>query len=154
MPQFNTSRHVNHSAENMYNLVADIEKYPQFVPLCDDLKIKSTETADTCDIIHADMTVAYKLLRETFTSKVMLDQTEMKIITEAVEGPFRKMQNIWCFKSTGENSCEVEFSISYEFKTFALQLLVGGLFEKVFKKFSNAFETRADAVYGVKSGSK
>ncbi len=149
MPQFTTTRRVKHSAKKMYDLVADIENYPEFVPLCDGLIIKSREKQDGEEIILADMTVAYKLVRETFTSKVLMRPDSQEIITEAVQGPFRKMKNKWQFKAIDGGNCEVEFSISYEFRNFALQILMGGLFEKVFRKFSNAFEERADQVYGI-----
>lgn len=148
MPSFKTTRRVKHSAQNMYDLVADIESYPQFVPLCDALVIRSRENSDNGQVLMADMTVAYKILRETFRSKVQMNAEAAEITTEAVQGPFRNMKNTWKFISVDENSCDVEFSISYEFRTFALQMLVGGLFDKVFRKFSGAFETRADEIYG------
>ena len=151
MPQFKTTRRVKHSAQDMYDLVADIEKYPEFVPLCDALKIKSREKKGDDELILADMTVAYKLLRETFTSSVSMSPEKMEIITEAVQGPFRQMRNRWKFKDLGDKGCEIEFSISYEFRTFALQLLVGGLFDRVFRKFANAFEVRADEIYGLQA---
>ncbi len=149
MPSFKTTHRVKHSAKNMYDLVADVESYPQFVPLCDALVIKSRENDDTGEVLLADMTVAYKIMRETFRSKVLMNPEAAQITTEAVQGPFRNMKNTWKFIPVDENSCDVEFSISYEFRTFALQLLVGGLFEKVFRKFSSAFEARADEIYGV-----
>ncbi len=149
MPQFTTTHRVLHSAQNMYDLVADIERYPEFVPLCDGLTIKSQEQQGDKNIILADMTVAYKLMRETFTSKVHMNPDKQEIITEAVQGPFRNMRNSWKFKDVDSGGCDVEFTISYEFRNFALQLLMGGLFEKVFRKFSSAFEARADKVYGV-----
>ena len=148
MPQFSTSRRIKHSADKMYALVADVEQYPEFVPLCERLIVKSREESENIELVYADMTVAYKILRETFTSKVQMKPTSMEIITEAVEGPFRQMQNIWRFKEVSENCCDIEFSITYEFRTFALQMLVGGLFDKVFRKFANAFEARADEIYG------
>lgn len=149
MPQFTTTHRVKHSAQNMYDLVADIERYPEFVPLCEGLVIKSKEDQGDKHIILADMTVAYKLVRETFTSKVHMNAEKQEIITESVQGPFRNMKNSWRFKEAGEGSCDVEFTISYEFRNFALQILMGGLFEKVFRKFSGAFEARADKIYGV-----
>ncbi len=148
MPQFKTTRRVFHSAENMYQLVADIEKYPEFVPLCDNLVIKSREQSGSMDIVLADMTVAYKLLRETFGSRVSMNIEGCEIVSEGVDGPFRHLKNVWRFHEIDKTCCDVEFSISYEFKTFALQLLVGGLFEKVFKKYSDAFEERANQIYG------
>ena len=151
MPKFSTSRRVNHSSDKMYELVADIERYPEFVPLCDSLTIQSKEQVGQNEIVLADMTVAYKLLKETFTSHVSMNFENKEIITRAVEGPFKMLENRWSFKPVNEGQCDVDFSISYEFKTLALQFLVGGLFEKVFSKFARAFEERANAIYGVDS---
>lgn len=132
----------------MYDLVADIEAYPQFVPLCQRLSVKSVQQEGEQKIIVADMTVAYKVLRETFTSRVLLNPIDLTIRTEAIAGPFREMQNIWAFTENGEKSCDVKFSLDYEFRSRAIQLLVGGLFDRAFRKYATAFESRADDVYG------
>lgn len=150
MPSFNTSRSLRHSAQNMYDLVANVEAYPEFVPLCKTLHVRSRDTDGDKTVLLADMTVAYKMLRETFTSKVILDPKDFKIDTEAVAGPFRHMQNIWQFSPTGEETCSVIFSLTYDFRSRAIQLLVGGLFDRAFRKYATAFEERADTIYGHK----
>lgn len=151
MPSFRTSKKLQHSAENMYKLVADVESYPQFVPLCETLVIRSIEEGDDQTVMVADMTVAYKLLRETFTSRVLLEPQTLSITTKAIDGPLSLMQNNWRFTSVSENSCSVDFSLDYEFRSRALQFLVGGLFDRVFSKYSVAFERRADEIYGTHS---
>jgi coenzyme Q-binding protein COQ10 len=149
MPQFSTTRRVKHSATEMFDLVADVERYPQFVPLCRSLEVrKRTKDGEGRDVIVADMTVAYKLIRETFTSRVTLDRTKAEILVEYIEGPFQRMNNRWSFHAAGEHACEVEFSISYEFRSRTLGLLMGSVFEAAFRRFSAAFERRADKVYG------
>jgi coenzyme Q-binding protein COQ10 len=149
MPQFTTRRSVRHSADDMFDLVADVEKYPQFVPLCQSLRVRKRTPAEVgIEILIADMTVAYKLIRETFTSKVMLDRPRLQIVVQYLDGPFKRMENRWNFVSTGEKRCDVEFSIDYEFKSRMLGLVMGAMFETAFRKFSSAFEQRADQVYG------
>jgi coenzyme Q-binding protein COQ10 len=148
MPQFSTKRVVRHSAAHMFDLVADVESYPEFVPLCRTLKVRQRiSEPEGVEILVADMTVAYKLLNETFTSRVTLDRPNLQILVEYLHGPFRNMENRWEFHARGENSCEVEFFISYEFKSRTLGLLMGTVFDAAFRRFSAAFERRADLVY-------
>lgn len=149
MPQFSTKRRVRHSATEMFDLVADGASYPKFVPLCEALRIKSrTEKGEGVTVLVADMTVAYKMIRQTFTSRVTLDRPNLKILVEYVDGPFRHMQNRWAFHPEGEHASDVEFFIDYEFKSRTLGLLMGTLFDTVFRRMTAAFEQRADAVYG------
>jgi len=134
----------------MFNLVADVEHYPQFVPLCRSLAVrKRTKDGAGRDVIVADMTVAYKLVRETFTSRVTLDPQKLEILVEYLEGPFQKMNNRWTFRPEGERACEVEFFISYEFRSRTLGMLMGTVFDAAFRRFAAAFERRADEVYGI-----
>jgi coenzyme Q-binding protein COQ10 len=153
MPQFSTKRRVRHSAADMFDLVADVDRYPQFVPLCRTMRVRSrTNDAQGREVIVADMTVAYKFVRESFTSRVTLDRGKREILVEYLEGPFQKMNNRWSFRATGDKSCEVEFFIAYEFRSRTLGLLMGSMFETAFRKFAVAFERRADEVYGVSPG--
>jgi coenzyme Q-binding protein COQ10 len=149
MPQFSTKRRVRHAATNMFDLVADVEKYPDFVPLCSALAVKSRTQKDNGSVVMvADMTVAYKIIRETFTSRVTLDRANLKILVEYLNGPFKRMQNRWSFIATGDDSCDVEFFIDYEFKSRTLAMVMGAMFDAAFRRFATAFEERADVVYG------
>jgi coenzyme Q-binding protein COQ10 len=149
MPEFSTKRRVNHAASEMFDLVADVEKYPQFVPLCVDMKVRSrTAKGEGITVIIAAMTVAYKLVRQTFTSRATLDKTNLKILVAYLDGPFSRMQNRWAFHQAGESACDVEFFIEYEFKSRTLALLMGAMFDSVFRRMATAFEKRADEVYG------
>jgi coenzyme Q-binding protein COQ10 len=151
MPQFSTKRRVRHSAADMFDLVADMEKYPRFVPLCEAVRIKSRAAkGDGIAVVISDMTVAYKFIRQTYASRVTLDRPGLKIVVEYLDGPFSHMQNRWTFHPTGENTCDVEFYIDYEFKNRTLAMLMGAMFDAAFRKFSAAFEARADEVYGRK----
>jgi coenzyme Q-binding protein COQ10 len=152
MPQFSTKRHVRHSADDMFDLVADVEHYPEFVPLCRDLKVRQrTAAGEGVEIVVADMTVSFKLVRETFRSRVTLDKPKFQILVEYLQGPFSRMQNRWDFKPAGDNACDVEFYIDYEFKSRTLGVLMGSMFDMAFRRFSAAFEARADQVYGRKT---
>jgi len=148
MPQFSTVHRVRHSAAHMYDLVADVERYPEFVPLCRSLKIrKRIPEPEGVEILVADMTVAYKFVHETFTSRVTLDRPNLQILVEYLQGPFSRLENRWAFHPTGEQACDVEFFISYEFKSRTLGLLMGTMFDAAFRRFATAFERRADVVY-------
>jgi coenzyme Q-binding protein COQ10 len=132
--------------------VADVERYPEFVPLCQSLVVrKRTPESGGREVIVADMTIAYKLIRETFTSRVTLDQAKLTILVEYLEGPFRRMNNRWRFRPAGDSACEVEFFLTYEFRSRALGLLMGSVFDAAFRRFAAAFERRADQVYGTRA---
>ena len=91
-------------------------------------------------------------LRETFTSRLTLDRPNLQILVEYLEGPFRNLENRWTFHPTGERTCNVEFFISYEFRSRTLGLLMGTMFDVAFRRFAAAFERRADVVYSKVSG--
>jgi coenzyme Q-binding protein COQ10 len=154
MPSFHTSRRVNHSAAHMFALVADVADYPKFVPLCQNLKVLERERTGDCEIIVARMTVAYKLFSESFTSRVRLKENSKEILVDYLDGPFRRMENRWTFSSLGEEACQVGFFLDYEFRSKTLQLLMGAVFDRAFRKFADAFEARADEVYGRKTGAR
>ena len=149
MPQVANKRRVRHSAEKMFDLVADVERYPEFVPLCRSLKIKQrTQAQDGNEIVVADMTVSFQLVSETFTSRVTLDRTNLKILVEYLKGPFSKLENKWTFEPRGDDASDVGFFIAYEFRNRMLAVLMGAMFDVAFQQFAAAFEKRADAIYG------
>ena len=132
----------------MFNLVADVERYPEFVPLCRDLKVRRRDAKEEgVEVLIADMTVAYKLVRQSFRSRVTLDRPKLQILVEYLEGPFSHLENRWTFRATGDNACEVEFFIDYEFRSRMLGILMGAMFDTAFRRFAAAFERRADQVY-------
>jgi coenzyme Q-binding protein COQ10 len=149
MPHFTTKRRVRHAAADMFDLVADVERYPEFVPLCRSLRVlRRLPEPEGIEVVIAEMTVAYKLVRETFTSRVTLDRPNLEILVEYLQGPFSRMENRWFFHPLGEFLCEVEFSIDYEFRSRVLGLMMGAMFDTAFRRFAAAFEARADEVYG------
>jgi coenzyme Q-binding protein COQ10 len=148
MPRFSSKRRVHHSAPQMFDLVADVERYPEFVPLCQSLKIRErTPQPDGTEIVIADMTVSFRLVRESFTSRVTLDRPNLKILVEYLKGPFSNLENRWAFEPKSDTDCDVGFFLSYEFKSRMLALLMGTMFDAAFQRFAAAFEKRADVVY-------
>lgn len=151
MPSFRNSRRVRHSASDMFKLVADVERYPEFVPLCERLHVRRhVASGEGVDILVADMTVAYKMFRESFTSQVTLDRPRLTIVVEYLDGPFSHLENRWTFRPRNgdEAGSDVEFYISYEFRSRTLGLLMGAMFDAAFRRFADAFEKRADEIYG------
>lgn len=195
MPSFRTQKHIGHSAERMFALVADIERYPEFLPMCEALIIKSRkEREGGSSVLVADMSVGYKMMRENFTTQVDLQPLSNRIDVQYLDGPFKYLKNSWQFFSVtekeiiseknnlsssdyAENSarqgalsqtvnmkeetipavisdlnkqeaCLVDFYIDYAFKNPILSAVMGAMFETAFRKFTRAFETRADEVYG------
>ena len=143
------TRILPYQPRQLFELVGDVERYPEFVPLCQALKIRQrTRQADGTEIVIADMTVSFKLIRESFTSRVTLDRPNLKILVEYLKGPFSNLENRWTFEARSEHECDVGFFLSYEFKSRMLALLMGTMFDTMFQRFAAAFEKRADVVYG------
>jgi coenzyme Q-binding protein COQ10 len=148
MPHFVTTRSVRHSAAQMFDLVADVERYPEFVPMCESLKVRRrTVGVNGSEVLVADMAIGYKMIRESFTSRVALDRAGLKILVEYVDGPFSHLENRWSFKDTEQGS-DVTFDIDYAFRSRMFQMLAGAVFDTVVRKMVQAFETRAEAIYG------
>ena len=148
MPMFNSTRRVTHSPEQMFALVADVEKYPQFLPLCEGLTVRRrTPREGGGEVLLADMTVGYKAIRETFTTQVLLNRAEHVIEVKYIDGPFRYLDNRWHFAETPSGGCTVDFFIDYEFKSRILGALMGSMFDRAFRMFTEAFETRANRIY-------
>ena len=153
MPSFQTTQIVAYSAQQMFDLVADIEAYPQFLPLCEALQIRERRTdSDGHPQLIANMTCGYKAIRETFTSQVTLVGAKHEILVEYIDGPFSHLHNQWRFEQSPETyepgGSAVHFHIDYAFKSPMLGLLVGAMFDRAFRHFLVAFEQRANEVYG------
>ncbi|MGQ0457629.1 MAG: type II toxin-antitoxin system RatA family toxin [Hyphomicrobium sp.] len=151
MPTFSTQRRVPFSAAQMYALVADVERYPQFLPLCTGLVVTSRAPTSEGEKLTARMSVGYKTIAESFTTEVNLKPAESRIDVSYLDGPFRHLDNRWRFiddaNAAGGGSI-VDFFITYEFRSPMLGILVGAMFDQAFRKFAEAFETRAREVYG------
>jgi coenzyme Q-binding protein COQ10 len=147
MPKFEATRRVAHTPDEMFALVADVEKYPEFLPLCESLAVRSRKERDGKTVLVADMSIGYKAIRETFTTQVLLKPEERTIDVKYIDGPFKYLSNIWSFEPASDG-CFVRFFIDYEFKSRILAALMGTMFDRAFRMFAEAFEKRADMVYG------
>lgn len=143
MPTYQTTRRVPFSAAHMFDVVADIERYPEFLPMCEALNIKEQSTKDNETLLIADMTVAYKAVRETFESNVTLAKNRHRITSKSFNGPFKHLLSHWDFEPLSDNQCDIHYSIDYEFKNWMLQKLIGTLFEKAVSTYAESFEQRA-----------
>ena len=132
-----------YTKEQLFDLVADIERYPEFLPWCLAARIRKREG----DTITADLLIGFKMVRERFTSKVVLKRPDIIDVSYA-EGPFKYLDNVWRFEPVNDNQSIVHFCIDYEFKSRLLGALMGSMFDRAFRMFSEAFEKRADVIYG------
>ncbi len=132
----------------MFLLVADVERYPKFLPLCTSLVVtQRTKTPEGEELI-ATMGVGHKALTDSFTTRVLLDETAQEINASYIDGPFEHLENRWRFSATSQTECDVDFYISYAFKSALMGIALGPMFETAFRRFTTAFEERADEVYG------
>jgi coenzyme Q-binding protein COQ10 len=149
MPKVAVTRRVAHAATEMFELVADVERYPEFVPLCESLTLRSRKHAEGREALTCDMSVGYKSFRETFSTRVTLARPALTIDFVYLTGPFRRMSGRWRFEGQGPHDCLVHFAVDYEFRSRILALLMGTVFDHAFRRFAEAFEARADQIYGV-----
>lgn len=146
MPSFSTQRHVRFTADQMYALVADVEKYPEFLPLCTGLIVLSRRSHGEGQEVTARMSVGYKSIAETFTTRVVTDPVARHIEVSYLDGPFKRLANRWSF-TDDPAGCIVDFFIDYEFKSKLLGVMMGGMFDQAFRRFTQAFEDRAGKIY-------
>ena len=146
MPAHSESRIVPYSSEQLFDLVMDIEKYPEFLPWCIGARINSRSKAD----LEADVVIGYKMFREKFSSRVHFSRAK-EIEVEYLKGPMRHLHNKWVFKDLKENQCQVDFYVDFSLKTKMFESLVDQFFHKALVKMINAFELRAVQVYGAET---
>ena len=139
------SRILPYTADLMYAVVADVEKYPEFLPWCVALRILSKERVKDRDVLRAEMLVGFGALRERYTSRVVLDATARTVDVTQTDGPFRQLDSHWRFTPEGEG-CRVDFTIAFQFKNRLLDTVAGKTFEHVLVKMTDAFEARARAL--------
>ena len=142
MPTHAEQKILPHSPEQMFDLVADVALYPEFLPWCVATRIKSNDGA----MMVADMVIGFKVFREQYTSRVKLDRPH-RIDVEYQNGPFRYLENHWIFKPHGDGHCVVDFHVDFEFKSRILEKAIGRVFTEAVHRMVSAFETRADDLY-------
>jgi len=145
MPSHSESRIVPYTADLMYSIVADVERYPEFVPWCVDLKVLKRETVGPREILLCETVVGFKGLRERYTSRATLIARDRRIDVEAVDGMFRKLETHWRIAPEGEG-CRIDFSIAFEFRSRVLGAVAGGAFALVVARMTHAFEERARSI--------
>lgn len=148
MSRFRTTRGSGHSPIQMLDLVADVERYPEFLPLCEAVDVVSRGTLPAGETLAADMTVGYRAISETFRSNLTVDRERLRIEVACSEPPFAHLENLWEFSPDGPAGCVIAFDIDYRFRSRARQLLMVTMFDKAFAHFVRAFEARANAIYG------
>jgi len=143
VPGIHEVQRLPYSAEQMFDLVADVGRYQEFLPWVVATRVKS----DSGTEMVADMLVGFKALREKFTSRVIKDRPN-RIEVRYVDGPMKDLDNVWLFHPVGPNSCDIEFDVQFSFRNPLFEKLAGQYFDKAFRKMVGAFETRANALYG------
>ena len=136
------SRVINHSPLNLFKLVSDVKKYPEFLPWCLGARVKNNSKNN----FDADLIIGFKIYKEIYSSQVILDHVNKKIIVNYKDGPFEHLDNYWIFKDNMKG-CEVEFMVDFKFKSVFLQTLMETLFSEAVKRMVRAFEKRANELY-------
>lgn len=146
MPTHTEKRIMPYTAKQMYDLVADVETYPDFLPWCAATRIRKVTKDSHKTIIEADLIIAFKVFRERFGSRVTLKAEKFSIDVEYLDGPFKYLNNHWIFRDV-EGGCEADFFVDFEFKSRVLQALIGVVFNEAMQRIVKAFEMRADDLY-------
>lgn len=148
MPGIQETRRLPYSAEQMYDLVADVARYGEFLPWVIATRVRSDSETE----MVADMLVGFSAIREKFTSRVMKHRPE-RIEVQYVDGPLKDLDNLWVFRAVSESECEIDFSVQFAFRNALFEKLAGQYFDRAFRKMVAAFETRAQQLYGSSSSS-
>ena len=149
MPKRSETRKLPYSARQMYDLVADVARYPDFLPWTAAARIRSrTPRPDGSEVMEADLVISFKVFRERFGSRVTLWPDQGRIDTEYLDGPFRFLKSGWTFRDLPEGGSEVDFHVDFEFRNAILQKVIGVVFDEAMRRVVRAFEARAGALYG------
>jgi coenzyme Q-binding protein COQ10 len=149
MPRHHETRALQWTARQMYDLVADVARYPEFLPWNAAARIRSrTPMPDGRELMEADLVISFKVFRERFGSRVVLDAGRMRIETEYLDGPFRHMKSTWDFRDRPDGGCDVEFFVDFEFRNAILQKVIGVVFNEAMQRIVRAFEARAAQLHG------
>ncbi|WP_326524285.1 type II toxin-antitoxin system RatA family toxin [Sphingomonas sp.] len=143
MPRHAETRQLPYSPEQMFDMVADVGRYPQFLPWVSAIRVRSDSDTE----MVADMIVGFKGLRETFTSRVNKDRPN-SIRVDYVDGPLDHLTNDWTFRPDGQGGCLVDFSVDFAFRNRMFEMLAGQVFDRALRRMIGAFEERATALYG------
>ncbi|MCV2892328.1 type II toxin-antitoxin system RatA family toxin [Lentibacter sp. XHP0401] len=149
MPKHEETRVLPYSPEQMYELVADVARYPEFLPWCSAARVRSVTPIEGGEEMLADLVIGFQVFRERFGSRVRLFSEAGRIETEYLDGPFKYLRSNWQFtEAEAEGGCEVRFDVDFEFKNFLLQKAGGLFFFEAMQRIVKAFEARAKELYG------
>lgn len=149
MPAHRETRVLPYDAAQIYDLVADIARYPEFLPWTAAARIRSrTGRPDGAEVVEAELVISFKLFRENFGSRVTLWPAENRIVTEYLDGPFRQLHSEWRLQDRPEGGCTADFFVEFEFRNIVLAKLAGVFFDEAMRRVVRAFEARAKALYG------
>ena len=148
MPTHSEKRRMPYSAQEMYDLIADVPAYPEFLPWCSGARVRGRRQDGAVEIVDADLVISFKVFRERFGSRVTLNPGAMQIDVEYLDGPFRYLNNHWKFVPVSDSACEVDFFVDFEFKSRTLQAIIGVVFNEAMRRIVRAFEERAAVLYG------
>jgi coenzyme Q-binding protein COQ10 len=150
MPRHAETRFLPYRADQIYDLVADVARYPEFLPWTSAARIRSRRPIDGrgagAEVMEADLVISFKVFRERFGSRVTLVPAESRIETDYLDGPFRYLHSVW-HVSPAPGGCEVAFFVDFEFRNIVLQKVIGVVFDEAMRRVVAAFETRARALY-------
>ncbi len=146
-------RRLPYPPDKIFDLVADVERYPEFLPWCSAVRVRErTRDDEGRDVVVADLSVRFKMFQETFKSRVISDPARRRIDIDYLDGPFRYLENRWLFEENTDGTCTVDFWIDFEFRSRALQLLISAVFSEAVRRMVSAFDTRAHQLYGAPRG--
>lgn len=150
MPTHAEKRVLPYSAEQMFDLIADVGRYPEFLPWCGAARMRSRKPLPdgSGEVLEADLVISFKVFREKFGSRVTLRPEARQIDVEYLDGPFKYLKNYWKFQPLTESSCEVDFFVDFEFRSAILQKVIGLVFHEAMQRVVRAFEKRAEQLYG------
>ncbi|PJE33921.1 ubiquinone-binding protein [Pseudooceanicola lipolyticus] len=147
MPSHSETRHLPYQPRQMYDLVADVARYPEFLPWCAAARIRRRYQDGAAEVMEADLVIRFKVFSERFGSRVTLFPDEMRIVTEYLDGPFKFLKSEWTF-SEATGGCDISFYVDFEFKNAVLQKVIGLVFNEAMHRIVRAFEARAKELYG------
>jgi len=148
MPRHAETRTLPYRADQMFALVADVARYPEFLPWTAAARIRSRQPVEGGEVMEADLVISFKVFREKFGSRVTLLPAEGRILTEYIDGPFRHLKSVWSFADRPDGGCDVSFEVDFEFRNAILAGVIGLVFNEAMQRIVRAFEARAKVLYG------
>ncbi len=148
MPRHAETKTLPYRADQMFALVADVARYPEFLPWTAAARIRSRKPVEEGELMEADLVISFKVFRERFGSRVTLLPGQNRILTEYIDGPFKHLKSVWTFADRPEGGCDVGFEVDFEFRNAILAGIIGLVFNEAMQRVVRAFESRAKVLYG------